>query len=143
MHSSHTISVDGVSLSVKRTGRGAPIVCLSAIGHDASDFAPLAQRVGNHHELICIEWPGHGDSGMDVQPAGAARYATLIAGVVHALAIDPPVMLGNSIGGAVAILHAARYSVRGLVLCDSGGLVEITPTIARLLPNVRPILRRG
>jgi pimeloyl-ACP methyl ester carboxylesterase len=131
MYTSSRVSVDGVALSVKRCGRGAPVVCLSAIGHDALDFAPLAQRLGDRHEFICIEWPQHGDSGLDRQPASAARYATLIGGALTSLGIDRPIILGNSIGGAVAILHAARNPVRGLVLCDSGGLVEVTPTIAR------------
>ncbi len=131
MYTSNRISVDGVSLAVKRWGRGAPVVCLSAIGHDALDFAPLAERLGDRHEFICIEWPGHGDSGADRQPASAARYATLVGGALSALGIERPIILGNSIGGAVAILHAARNPVRALVLCDSGGLVEVTPTIAR------------
>jgi 4,5:9,10-diseco-3-hydroxy-5,9,17-trioxoandrosta-1(10),2-diene-4-oate hydrolase len=119
-----------VSLSVKRFGRGMPVVCLAAVGHDALDFAPLAKRVGDRCELICIEWPSHGDSGADHQPAGAARYCELIDGALRVLAIDRPVILGNSIGGAVAILYAARHPVRGLVLCDSGGLVEVTRAIA-------------
>ena len=131
MYASNRVSVDGVSLAVKRWGRGAPVVCLSAIGHDAFDFEPLAQRVGDQVELVCIEWPQHGDSGRDRHPASAARYATLIGGALTSLGIDRPIILGNSIGGAVAILHAARNPVRGLVLCDSGGLVEVTPTIAR------------
>jgi hypothetical protein len=36
-----------VSLSVKRAGRGARVVCLTAVGHDALDFALLAQRTGD------------------------------------------------------------------------------------------------
>ena len=131
MYTSNRISVDGVSLAVKRRGRGAPVVCLSAVGHDALDFEALAQRLGDRHEFICIEWPAHGDSGTDRQPASAARYAALIGGALPALGIDRPIILGNSIGGAVAILHAARHPVRALVLCDSGGLVDVTPTIAR------------
>ena len=131
MHRATTVLIDGVSLSVKRWGCGAPVVCLSAIGHDALDFAALAQRVGDRCELICIEWPGHGDSGGDRHPASAARYAELIDGALQTLAIEHPVVLGNSIGGAVAILYAAQNPVRGVVLCDSGGLVEVTPIITR------------
>jgi 4,5:9,10-diseco-3-hydroxy-5,9,17-trioxoandrosta-1(10),2-diene-4-oate hydrolase len=47
------------------------------------------------------------------------------------LTIDRPIILGNSIGGAAAIRFASRHAVLGLVLCDSGGLVEVTPTIVR------------
>jgi 4,5:9,10-diseco-3-hydroxy-5,9,17-trioxoandrosta-1(10),2-diene-4-oate hydrolase len=41
------------------------------------------------------------------------------------LGIENPIIIGNSIGGAAAILYASRHPVRGLVLCDSGGLVPV------------------
>ena len=123
------VVVDGVSLAVKRSGRGAPVVGLTAVGHDARDFAPLAQRTGDRCELICIEWPSHGGSGADHRPASAARYAQLIAGALPQLGVDRPIVIGNSIGGAAAILLAAQTPVRGLVLCDSGGLVEVNRTV--------------
>lgn len=125
-----TLVVDGVSLSVKRVGHGPQIVCLTAVGHDAHDFAPLAMRIQDRHELICIEWPSHGDSGSDREPASAARYADLVGRVLGQLGIEGPVIIGNSIGGAAAILLAARIPVRGIVLCDSGGLVAVDRTVA-------------
>ena len=107
-----------------------PVVCLTAVGHDALDFAPLAQRTGDRCEFVCIEWPSHGDSGPDRRPASAARYAELIGGALPQLGIDRPIVIGNSIGGAAAILLAAQMPVLGLVLCDSGGLVEVNRTVA-------------
>jgi len=126
------VVVDGVSISVKRMGQGMPIVCLSAAGHDAGDFEPLAQRLGDRFEFVCIEWPSHGESGADSVPASAARYAELLQDVLWQLSIRTPVIIGNSIGGAAAILHAARHPVRALVLCDSGGLIEVDNTVKKL-----------
>lgn len=123
--------VDGVSLAVDRIGRGAPVVCLSAVGHDAGDFDGLAQRLGDRFEFIRIEWPGHGRSDPDHLPASPDRYAQLIQGVLASLDLSAPVIIGNSIGGAVAIRYAANHPVRGLVLCDSGGLVPVDRTVRR------------
>lgn len=125
------IVIDGATLAVYRTGRGPAVVCLNALAHDAHDFDAFAERVGDRYEVICIEWPGHGASGADAQPASAARYADLLAGALDELGVDRPILVGNSIGGAAAILCASRRPVRGLVLCNSGGLVEITPLVAR------------
>jgi len=125
------VIVDRVPLAVTRVGQGVPVVCLSATGHDAGDFAALAQRVGKQCELICIEWPGHGYSGQDHRPACAARYSELVDGVMNTLELGAAVMLGNSIGGAAAILCAARRPVRALVLCDSGGLLAITGAVRK------------
>jgi len=127
-----SISIDGVPMSVVRMGAGNPVVCLSAVGHDAFDFVPLAERLGGRHEFICIEWPSHGDSGPDREPASAARYVELIEGVLWQLSVQRPIIVGNSIGGAVGILYAARHDVSALVLCDSGGLVEVDATVAKI-----------
>lgn len=126
------LEINDVSLAVHRVGRGAPLVCCSAIGHDCHDFDELAARLSDRFELICIEWPGHGQSGDDRRPASPARYADLLVAALDQLQLPAPILLGNSIGGTASILYASRRPVRALVLCDSGGLVEITPTVARV-----------
>src|SRR5262249_5610698 len=123
------VVADGVPLAVHRIGSGEPVVCVSAIGHDSHDFDELAARVSDRFELICIEWPGHGDSGDDAQCASAARYADLLVAAIDRLQLGAPILIGNSIGGTASILYASRRPVRGLVLCDTGGLVEITSTV--------------
>jgi pimeloyl-ACP methyl ester carboxylesterase len=131
MNACANVTVDGVSIAVDRVGQGRPVVCLSAIGHDARDFDALAARLGGRFEFIRLEWPGHGRSGADQQPACARRYADLAAQVLDVLGIAQPILIGNSIGGAAAILLAAERGVAGVVLCDCGGLVEVGPTAQR------------
>jgi len=126
------VVADGVSLAVHRAGRGDPIVCLSAIGHDRHDFDGLVARLADRFELICIEWPGHGDSSNDWRAVSAARYADLLVAALDRLQLDAPILLGNSIGGTASILYASRRAVRAVVLCDSGGLVEVTPMVVRI-----------
>ena len=119
------VEVEGVALDVTRRGSGPPVVCLSAVGHDQRDFEALTDRLGDRFEFIAIDWPGHGGSGMDKEPASAARYADLLTAALDALGVPRPILIGNSIGGAAAIIHASRRPVRALVLCDSGGLVPV------------------
>jgi 4,5:9,10-diseco-3-hydroxy-5,9,17-trioxoandrosta-1(10),2-diene-4-oate hydrolase len=126
------VVVDGVALNVDSVGVGSPVLCLHATGHDGHDFDALAQRLGGSHRFVRLDWPGQGQSPPDHQPASAKRYAELAEGAMDALGLADPIILGNSIGGAAAILIAARRSVRGLVLCNSGGLVEVTPAVARV-----------
>jgi pimeloyl-ACP methyl ester carboxylesterase len=126
------VTVDGVALNVDIVGDGPPVLCLHAVGHDLHDFDALVQRLNHSRRFIRLDWPGQGQSAPDHLPASAARYGELAERVIDALGLVHPVILGNSIGGAAAIRVASRRPVRGLVLCDSGGLVEITPTVARL-----------
>jgi 4,5:9,10-diseco-3-hydroxy-5,9,17-trioxoandrosta-1(10),2-diene-4-oate hydrolase len=126
------VEADGVRMAVARTGSGPPVVCLHAIGHGARDFEAFAQGVGDRFEVIAIDWPGQGRSEDDAAaPASAARYADLLAIVLQKLGIEAPILLGCSVGGAAAMLYAARAPVRGLVLCDTGGLVAVDATVRR------------
>lgn len=119
------IVVDGVRLAVARAGQGTALVCLHAIGHGGRDFEGLAHAVKDRFEVIRIDWPGQGRSGPDTQPASAARYAELLAGVLERLQIRQPIIIGNSIGGAAALLYSRQRDVKALVLCDPGGLVAV------------------
>lgn len=122
---SPSLICDGVSLAFSRHGQGQPIVCLHAIGHGGADFAALITALQHQFELICIDWPQQGRSGADKQPASATRYAQLLELALQQLDIKKPIIIGNSIGGAAAILYAAKQPVHALVLCDAGGLVPI------------------
>jgi 4,5:9,10-diseco-3-hydroxy-5,9,17-trioxoandrosta-1(10),2-diene-4-oate hydrolase len=125
------VRVGDVELYVECSGRGQPVLCLTAIGHDARDFHPLVDLLADRFAFIRVEWPGHGRSGPDTQPVSAARYAELLDRLVPALAPENPIIIGNSIGGAAGLIYASRHPLRGLVLCNSGGLVEFGPQVAR------------
>lgn len=119
------ITVLGVELAYDRRGTGVPVLCLSAIGHGGGDFAGLSEHLGPGFEVVALDWPGHGRSETDPQPLSPRRFADLGIEVMRALDLDRPVILGNSIGGAAAILVARQVPVRGLVLCNAGGLVKV------------------
>ena len=123
---SREVTVDGVRLAVAVEGSGPPVICLHAIGHGAGDFEAFAAGISAGFQVIRIDWPGQGRSGPDDQAPTPARYAHLLRGVVTALSLDPPVIVGCSIGGAAAIHYAAHYPARAIVLANSGGLAELT-----------------
>lgn len=125
--------VDGVRLAYDDDGAGPPLVCLHAIGHGARDFERLRERFRSRYRVIALDWPGQGESDDDHLPASAARYATLLRGVVDALQLNELVVLGNSIGGAAAIRFAADHpaETRGVVLVNPGGLDRVD-RVARL-----------
>jgi pimeloyl-ACP methyl ester carboxylesterase len=118
------VTIDGVRLAYDDEGKGPPLVCLHAIGHGASDFAGLRRRLAGRYRVIALDWPGHGASDDDRVRASAGRYTLLLAGVLDALGVERPIILGNSIGGAVAIRFAAAHPdrIRALVLANPGGL---------------------
>jgi 4,5:9,10-diseco-3-hydroxy-5,9,17-trioxoandrosta-1(10),2-diene-4-oate hydrolase len=121
------VKVKGVDLAVHDSDPRASkiaIVCLHAIGHGGGDFAAFGATFSKTFRIITVDWPGHGASATDGQPVSARRYATLLGDLLDTLELTRPILLGNSIGGSAAIEVAINSParVRGLVLCNPGGL---------------------
>ena len=139
------IEAAGARLAVRRWGSGEPVVCLHAIAHSGEDFAPFAARVGEGFEVIALDWPGQGDSPPDSRPADAGRYADILDAALPKLCGRPPILIGNSIGGAAAIVFAARRpeAVRALVLCNAGGLAPVGPRERKAIALLVAFFRAG
>lgn len=128
--SGRTIEVDGLRLAYDDEGQGPVVLCLHSIAHGASDYAALRERLRDRCRVIALDWPGHGRSGEDRVPASAARYAEVAERFADGLGLRDVVLIGNSIGGAVAIRLAAKRPglVRATVLADAGGLDRVDAT---------------
>jgi pimeloyl-ACP methyl ester carboxylesterase len=123
------IDAGGTRLAATRRGKGKPVLCLHAIGHGARDFEALVGLVGDTFEIIALDWPGQGLSPADGKAPTAAHYEALLEAAMDALKLERAILIGNSIGGAAALRLAAQAPERvsALVLCDTGGLVALTP----------------
>jgi len=139
------VVVDGVRLAYDDAGSGPALLCLHAVGHGARDFADLRRRLGRRCRVVALDWPGHGRSGEDAAPASAQRYAELLGGFADALALDAPILLGNSIGGSAAIRFAASRpgAARGVVLVDSGGLDRVDALARAVTRTMAAFFRAG
>ncbi len=127
------IQVAGTQIACHRYGKGPAIIALHAIGHSARDFLKLAHAIGDRFEVIALDWPGQGDSPPAPITPDAHRYAQILSEAIATLNLQSYTLLGNSIGGAAAIIHASSHpqQVQSLVLCNSGGLQPVN-FIARL-----------
>lgn len=114
---------------VHEAGAGAPLVLLHAIGHDHRDFDAIAPRLAAHRRVLAVDWPGHGDSPMPVQPESvrATDFADALEELSASLDIGPATYLGNSVGGFAAARLAARQPdrVAALILVEAGGFGEL------------------
>lgn len=138
------IEAGGERLFVRRWGQGVPILCLHAIGHDSRDFEALAEAVGGEFETVALDWPGQGESPRGTGPVTAQHYAAVATDAIVALGLGRPVVLGNSIGGTAAILMAAAGApVRGLVLCNPGGLAVLDGTARAAIGALAALFRAG
>ena len=116
-----TETVDGVA--VTRTGRdpgAAPTLLLvHGVGAARLVWAPVLAPLAARYQVIAVDLPGHGasaplPSGAD---AGCPALAATVARVLARLGVERPHVVGNSLGGWIALELAAdgaAASVTGL-----------------------------
>ncbi len=118
-----TVEVEGTAVAYLDWGcAGGPgVVLIHGGAAHARWWSHLAPLLTDHHHVVAIDLSGHGDSGpRDVYDAEVwAREVLAVA--EHAGITDPPVLVGHSMGGFVAITAAARYGDRlaGAIIVDS------------------------
>ncbi len=132
--------VDGVPIRVARMGSGRPVVLIHGASGNLNDMTfRLGPRLSKTFEVIAVDRPGHGLSGM---PAGGGvtihAQAALLRAAVAQLGADQPIVVGHSYGGSVALAWAvdAPDELSGLVLLAApshvwqGGLGFTTELLA-------------
>jgi pimeloyl-ACP methyl ester carboxylesterase/DNA-binding SARP family transcriptional activator len=94
---------------------------LAIHGSAMSGYAltPLAERLAPHVRVVAADLRGHGLS--DKPPGGydVARHGADMRELIELLHLCSPIVLGFSLGGAIAAAVAAAGSVRGLILLDA------------------------
>lgn len=117
------VTVDVVKLNVIRRGSGSPIVFLHGMGMTAATWDAVAEILAGRHTVLALDLPGHGDSPRPEEPAAFTRDAAL-ADIDEVLAsLDAsPILVGHSLGGYLALAHAATRpeASRGIVVLNTG-----------------------
>jgi pimeloyl-ACP methyl ester carboxylesterase len=133
---------DGVALAYDERGRGVPpAVLLHGLCDNRQVMAPLADRMRDRHRVVSIDLRGHGDSDA---PTGDYAVETLAADVAYVCDrrdVTGAVVVGHSLGGAVAMELAAQRpdTVAALVLLDGALLFheEVAQGAAPMLAALR------
>ena len=122
-------------LAYDRTGAGEPLVLLHALGLSRQTWDPVVPALSAHFEIIAIDLPGFGDSEplpAEIEPTPAA-LAAAVAGLVDELGMEKPHVVGNSLGGWVALELASIRPAASLTLLSPAGLWRgATPLYCRV-----------
>ena len=103
--------------SVENLAR-APLILLHGGGANAHWWDHLAPPLAFDRHVYALDFRGHGDSSFPEQRAVGAFNLDLEA-MLKWLRRDDVILIGHSMGAAVALDHASRFrQTRGLVLID-------------------------
>ncbi|PZS38237.1 MAG: alpha/beta hydrolase [Pseudonocardiales bacterium] len=128
------VTVDGISTQYLEAGAGPPLLLLHGYEQSATSWRWVIPALARTHRVLALSLPGHGDSSPAVGGYAPGRdLAPFVAGFLDTLGVGPLDVVGNSVGGAVALrlTLADPRRVRTLTLVGSAGLGrEVNPLLA-------------
>jgi pimeloyl-ACP methyl ester carboxylesterase len=104
------IDIGGNRIHYVETGEGRPIVFVHGLGGQLYHFRHPMFPMLPGYRLIALDRPG---SGYSVRAAGATarlpEQAEVVAKFIEALGLEKPLLVGHSLGGAVALTVALNH----------------------------------
>jgi pimeloyl-ACP methyl ester carboxylesterase len=117
-----TRSVDGVAISYSVSGTADTAILFIHGGlADRSFWDGQHSPFSPNLKVIALDLAGHGESGRDRTKWGIAEFAHDVFAVLDAERVSHAILIGNSLGGAVAIEAAllAGTRARGVIGVDT------------------------
>ncbi|MGD0452696.1 MAG: alpha/beta fold hydrolase [Solirubrobacteraceae bacterium] len=118
-----TVSTRGGRLSTLEAGSGPAVVAIHGLGATKGSFLPTVAALSGRFRVIALDLPGFGDSDKPIGASYDARFfAGAVVGLLDALELGRAHLIGNSLGGRVALevglQHPDRVE-RLALLCPS------------------------
>ena len=106
------IEVGGSTLRYIRTGRGPNLVLLHTLRTQLDLFEKVVPELSKHFTVYALDYPGHGYSDIPEARYDAAFFTQAAEGFLDRLDLRDVTLAGVSIGGAIALIIAARGNPR-------------------------------
>ena len=90
-------------------GDGAPLVLLHGIGSSGTTWWPVIDTLATRFRLIVPDWRGHGASEKPESGYLVPDYAADLGGLLEALRLERPLIMGHSLGGMTTLHWASRH----------------------------------
>lgn len=107
------MSVNGIRLAYLDAGdpEAAPLVLLHGLGERAASWEPVFSRFAGRHRVLAFDLRGHGDSDRPGEYSFRLMRDDVLA-ALDVLGLRDVILVGHSMGGAVAYLAAMAAPVR-------------------------------
>jgi pimeloyl-ACP methyl ester carboxylesterase len=132
----HNVALPGRRISTLTMGEGPDVLLLHGLGGTKSSFFDTAAALSRTYTVHAIDLPGFGGSSKPATAPYSARwFAETVVRVMDAGGIERAHLVGNSMGGRVAIEVGLQNPerVRGLAL--------LCPAVAFIRRGYHPIVR--
>ena len=121
---------DDLALDAVSRGDGPLVVLIAGGFMDMDQWAPVAEALPDSWRVVAYDQRGIGESDQPTEGYTVEQFGSDCVNLIRALNEGPAVLVGNSLGGSVALAAAfeAPELVRGLVLCSTTAGPQGPPT---------------
>jgi len=112
---------NGINIHYTRTGGSKPpLILLHGLTANGACWAAVAHTLEGDYDVIMPDARGHGKSSVPDDGYRYEDHANDVVGLIEALRLSPPILIGHSMGGLVAAVVASRNPklLRCLILAD-------------------------
>ena len=106
------VTVDGTRIRYVVAGSGPALVLLHTLRTQLDMFQKVIAELATRFRVYALDYPGHGHSDAPDADYAADFFVAKVAGFLDRLNIQDAVLAGESIGGTIALLLAARRNLR-------------------------------
>lgn len=89
-----------------------PVVLLHGLGATSASFLPMFWDLARDHHVFAIDLPGFGESDKPLRPLHPEYFAAWLVAWLDAVGLARPHIIGNSMGGRVALEVGLRTPSR-------------------------------
>lgn len=101
--------VNGIEMAYAVFGEGEPLVLLHGGLQNMDDFGPVLMELAKSHEVIAVDFQGHGRTKLAERTMSFGAFATDIADLIQWLGYERADVAGYSMGGITAIRLAIDH----------------------------------
>jgi pimeloyl-ACP methyl ester carboxylesterase len=114
------VDLDGPVHYLDFGGDGKPLLMVHGLGGNAMNWMAVGPELSKHHHALALDLAGFGRTPLFRRSATVGANAKLVHHFVEQIIGEPVVLMGNSMGGHIAIVEAADYPtwVSALILVD-------------------------
>jgi pimeloyl-ACP methyl ester carboxylesterase len=138
---SHWISVQGLDIHYKCSGKGPAVILLHGAANDWHEWRMNFGFLAQNFRVYALDLPGFGLSTPPAAPISPALVSSFLNNFMKALNITDTHIIGHSLGGIIILTFALEFpeKIKKIVLVDSGGLGQVSRKGQLLLHLTRGI----
>jgi pimeloyl-ACP methyl ester carboxylesterase len=136
------VDAGGLDTFYLDAGSGPVVILLHGLGASNASMLSTLWELSRDHRVLAPDMPGFGDSDKPIRSYDAAFFAEWLGDFMDAVGVDRADIIGNSLGGRVALeagLAMPERVERLVMLCGSAAFIhgrQYVPLVRLLRPEL-------